>query len=224
MRRINLAFVVFLGLWIASCASIPRYTVSPVNPLDTQFILSPSSLALRVYDPSTAQQWDRTYSFCVQRENAIAKEMSQREDNLSARKNWFLTIGGLATLANTIYSGIKENPEKSVTIPLIAVSGTSLLSLLPSIAEDGELNVLREKSANLKVVKIQATKVLSELEKKFLSIANDQLQLRDLRTQVPPDSDKIAKLGNIINAEQVAIIDVIGTLKSTLVEWQDAAK
>jgi hypothetical protein len=205
------------------CASIKSYSTVDIKPdVNHIYVLTPAPLSLLQYgDTTTAAQWERTYNYGIQKKNAIAKEIDQRESRLFVQKFWLLTIGGLAGLVNTIYIGIKEESktEKIVTVPLAVISGTALLSSLPTFSRDERLDILKEKAEKLDTLKSQAEDALNELDVTLVDKA-----LLDQAYEQEKDPQKKEHIEQQINDIIRRVAIQTSALKKILTNWSTAAQ
>lgn len=158
-----------MALGLSACAPIPTYSVT--TPIPQESLLPPSAaLAEYTSGQGLALQLERTTRQCVVVRHAIAKELDQRDRRLTARQQWLLGIGSFAALAVTVYSGVEKEPESGVLIPLGAVSGTALVSAIPTLGKDDRADVLREKLGALRAHENAVVEAFNALERGLLEL------------------------------------------------------
>src|SRR5262245_25399556 len=154
MRLISTLVAIVLTV---ACAVRP-YSVTIRVPADT---LLPPSHELDSYTSSSglSLQLQRSTAYCGQTKQAIAREIDQRDRRALARRSTLLLIGSAAALASTMYSGVQDQPDKRIVVPLSAISGTTLLTALPSLGKDERADALREKLTAVKAKEAAAIEI-----------------------------------------------------------------
>ena len=170
MRLRSKALIGALIVSVAGCASIPPYSVT-VPPSTTSLLPPSKQLADYTDDVGLSLQLDRTTTFCGVVKQRIASEIDQRDRRLTTRKSVLLLLGSAAALSVTIYSGIQDTPKKEVIVPLSAISGGSLLTVLPSLGKDERSDALREKLATIKVREGAVIESWNALERGMLGVS-----------------------------------------------------
>jgi hypothetical protein len=165
-----LTLMVMTGFWSLACAPVRPYTLSTPPPEQS---LSPPSAEFLEYtsDAGLSLQWDRTTRYCGRVKTAIASEIDQRNRRLTAVRRWLLSLGSLAALASTIYTGVVENEDDRVLIPLGVVSGASLSAAFPALSQDDRVPLLQERLASIKAEELAAVEQLNLIEQAFLELA-----------------------------------------------------
>jgi hypothetical protein len=180
--------------------------------------------------------------------NAIAIEIDQRESRLTQTKAVLLTIGGLSSLANIIYTGVVSEPDKLVTIPLFTISGSALLTLLPGISDDQRLDLLKQKMAQMLQAQARAEASLQNVDDALLDEALIEMDqgkaAKELAAasaaveaaKADPKALEAAKATHTEAAAKVAKFDqdfvdsvrkinqLKGAMNRALLEWQVAAQ
>ncbi len=204
----------------AAFSSIDRYSDTQIKAdRDHVIVLTPAPRNVFIYDSTTAQHWERTYNHCAQIKKAVAVELGQRECRVSSRKTILLSLGGLGGLSNAIYSGIKSQPEKGVTVPLSIISGTALLTFLPSISDDDQIPLLKSKLDKLNALQSKAEQCLTNLDNKITEKALLEQDLRDATTD-----DKKNSLKEKIKDAVIGLDTLTATLNQSLTDWSNEAQ
>jgi hypothetical protein len=170
-----------LVVLLAACGTIKPYTVIVPAP-DSTLLPASAELARYTKKGGLTIQVERTTLYCGKVKQAIASELDHRSRRNSATKRILLLIGSAAALATTVYSGLKENPSKNVIVPLGAITGTALLTALPSLTEDERAGTLRDKLAAIKSKEGVVVDNLNAMEKGLLDLGLLQLQIGDSAT------------------------------------------
>jgi hypothetical protein len=186
---------------------------------DSVYVITPTPKNVTAYDSSIAKQWQRTFNHCSQTRKAIAIELSQRKERVSGRRSLFLSIGGLAGLANAIYTGIQDDPKKDITVPLSIISGSALLTFLPSLIEDERVEMLSNKLERLNDLQIKAENALYNLDTEVSVIGKLQEQLKKENNEEERKILKL-KLNDLFMKAEV----LIGVLKRALTAWSNEAQ
>jgi hypothetical protein len=113
----------------------------------SRYITIRAPLSLLRYDSTLASSWDRCMFQSAARRQELGREIDKAGRRMSVLKTVLLVIGSSAGLANTIYSGIEANPRKGVVVPLGAISGTALLTLIPGQGREQAETLLKQKIA-----------------------------------------------------------------------------
>jgi hypothetical protein len=222
---LNMVITTFILLNLLACSAIQPYSLTKIEPdTNNTIVLMPATGFIMGYDSTLAVQWNRTYNHCAQIKRAIVKEIDERERKLISRKNILLGFGGITALSNTLYSGIVETPKREITTPLGLVSGTAIISMLPSFTQDKRLGYLQEKLENIKTIEYRALIGLNEIEKVLTEKGvHDQT--------IHPDS-----FNSIVSMEEwdeiqlklrtmdIEIEELSGQLRELLIQWANAAQ
>ncbi len=187
--------------------------------VNNTIVLTPAPQNVTYYDSTISVNWERTYNHCAQVKKAVLKELGERTDRVASRKTLLLSIGGLSSLANAIYSGVKDTPNKNVTIPLSIISGTALLSFLPSLIDDDRVELLRQKIKNLNDFQVKAELAMINLDKNLTEKALLEYQFNN--TDKEKDKEKIrSKIDDLIRE----LDKLTGILKMSLLDWSNEAQ
>lgn len=226
-RMMTVVLALVAAALLCGCASIKPYSLVEIVP-DTLgvHVIMPASGNLQSYDSGLATQWDRTFNYCYQRKKAVSAEIDQRERRLTSVRTWLLGFGGVAGLASTVYSGIKQDPRKDVIIPLSVVSGTALITLLPSFSQDERLEALKQRLDHLRAREQVAVNYYNDVELTLSTIGLEQARL---------DPDQPSYLEDLAEEQEQAIRQHIvalhsqyealsAKLRTALVEWANAAQ
>lgn len=209
-------------LWFgcAAFSTIDRYSDVQVRPdKDHVVVLAPAPTNVLIYDSTTAQHWERTYNHCAQVKKAVTVELGQRESRVSSRRALLLGIGGLSGLANSIYTGVQNQPDKGVTVPLSIVSGTALLTFLPSISDDDQIPLLKAKLAQLNTLQVKAEEALTNLDNKLTAKAVLDQDRREATTD-----DRKSVLKEKFKDMLSELDGLTAALNRMLTEWSSGAE
>jgi hypothetical protein len=229
LKSTSTAIIIIIVLLLLSfgCGSIKPYSLTDIHP-DTQqvVVIMPASDYLKDYDSSLAVQWERTFNFCYQIKRAMVMEIDQREKQISSQRRWLLGIGALAGLANSLYAGTRENPEKEVVVPLSLISGSALLTALPSFSDDERLTTLNEKLDELRIKEQLAVDNFYLVERKVAELANENYKLSDANPSFVylTDEKEKRKIVDNVNQYHLEFIEVAERLRQALVDWSNAAQ
>ncbi len=209
---------------VVGCGQVRPYTSLITEVERSGRNLWPASDYFVSYDKSIAEMWNNTYAYCIEKMNALANEITLRELAIERNKGWLLTTGGMAGLANTLYTSLAESPKKEWTVSLGLVSGTALLAFLPSLTKDERLSMLRERQNLLFAMQkeVQDKAILFDSSLLLLGYAqqgDDQGEIERLRqdaerklTELRQSKEETEKLGQ--DAERK-----LTELRQSLVRW-----
>ncbi len=159
--------IILIICW--GCSTVKPYSLTGIKPeIDSVLVLMPPSETMQAYNSALAKQWERTYNYCSQTKVALVKEIDEREKNLTLKRSWLLAIGGIAGIANTVYAGLKDKPQKEVVIPLSLIAGSALITLLPSFVADERLEFLKDKLTRIKTLQGKCVQNFNEIESMYL--------------------------------------------------------
>lgn len=127
------------------------------------------------------------------------------------RRNVLVAIGSVAALTSTVYAGVEDDPSKDVTVPLGAISGTALLSALPSLGKDERAEALREKLSAIKTKEASAITGWNSLERGLLDIS-----LLKLRLETEQDAATAKKLKEDLDQKYVDLAPVEEQFRAAL--------
>jgi hypothetical protein len=144
--------------------------------------------------------------------HAVAREADLRARRQSAIRRWLVTLGSLAALGSTIYSGVKDEPSEKVLIPLGVVSGSSLTAALPGLSQDERAAGLNEKLATIRAEESAAAEQLNLLERALL----DRAILLVRQDRLDSESDKWRQLEELQDQKLVEIASAEERLRSKL--------
>ena len=198
-------------IMLSACASIQPYSVSVPIPAKT---LLPASAELNEYTQNTglSAQLERTTTFCGQIKQAIAKEIDAREKRLTTRRSVLLLIGSAAALGTTVYSGIQDTPDKKVVVPLSAISGSALLTAVPSLGKDERAEALREKLSAVKGKEASAIEAWNALERGLLDVS----LLKGQQNKLKAGTDGWDKTQTDLDRKYVEIAPIEDRLRAAL--------
>jgi hypothetical protein len=208
MRKLVLVGVLCVT---AGCTSIVPYSVRVATPNHT---LLPPSAQLTQYTESVglSAQLERSTAFCGHVKQMIAKEIDERAKRLSTRRSVLLLIGSAAALGTTIYSGIEDTPDKKIVVPLSAISGSALLTAIPSLAQDERAEALKEKLAAVKAKEGIAIEAWNALERGLLDVS----LLRGRQESLQKGSDDWRSIQTDLDRKYVEIAPIEDRLRGAL--------
>lgn len=230
MNYFKFLFVYLLSIQIfihTGCTSIPRFSIVEIKPdSHNTFVLLPPSESLILYDSALAEQWYRTFNHSAQIKKSIATEIDARAKKQITKKSIMAGISGLLALSNTLYILNKDNPDKKVVGTLSALSGTSMITLLPAFTNDERLETLKEKLNRIKILENRSVSVFSDIETKLTEKAIIEYELDPGQNPLFDDltKEEIKKHYIKINKLIFEIDEISKNLRKLLIDWANEAQ
>ena len=179
------------ALAIPGCSSVPPYSRA-LSPPDVTLV--PPSTSLAQYDEKgLSAQLERTTMYCGRVKQALAREIDERNQHSTAVHQWLVGTGSVAGIATTIYSGVAKKPHKEVVVPLGAISGTSLVSALPSFGKDDRAEALQQKIATIRAKENAVLAALATMEHGMTDLGLLNMQLGRAPTKADSQTVLLAK-------------------------------
>jgi hypothetical protein len=212
-------FLLLIFIINSSCSPIHPYSLAEIKPHNSDesstFVLMPATRNLHVHDEELAIQWERTVNYCNQIKKAIFKEIDQRKNNLRKRKSALLLIGAFAGMGTAIYSGVEDDPDSRVLVPLGLLSGTTLASSLPSLSQDERLDFLQDKLIKIKSLETEAVGQFSKIEAALVDLGI----LTDEHDELTDGDPRVTQINETMKLKYMEIESLSADLRALLTNW-----